>query len=496
MTNDIDHLSPQEQEVVTGVGLDPYLPVDRVRSLKEAHPQIRTRASEPYEESDRVVRFVASDETPDRVGDVIEVAGWNLTHYKKNPVVLWGHDSNNTPPIGKAVNVRRGIGPDGKPALLASIEFAPKEAHEFAETVYQLTKGGFLNAVSVGFMPRSTKAISDAERQDMGMPKYGMFYDRADLLEISVVSVPANPSALITGAKSLVHSGVLQQREVDHFLKTTPMTDHDLSARLKSKIRGFVDLGALSTISKAAPDALKVGDMVQWDSSGGSAMGEIEQIERDGTINVPDSDFTVEGTEEDPAALIRIFQDGEATDTLVGHKFSTLTKVNMYHDDDEDKMDGHDDDEDKMGGHHDEEDDKKSLPKGGISKHIQSVEETEDAFIITFGKGEMTMMADDEDEEMGMDEDPMPSTYGRSLPSLERLVAAQADQAKALTQLIDAMSDLTKQIHLMNEKTNETKKVSDVGPSDVPGKDEQKEKAFQLERLTSDFLSRLHTQLR
>lgn len=497
MTNQLDLLTPEEQAVLTGVGLDQSLSVDRVRSLKDAGtPQFRIRASEPYEESDRVVRFVASDETPDRVGDVIEVAGWNLTHYKKNPVVLWGHDSNNTPPIGKAVNVRRGIGPDGKPALLASIEFAPKEAHEFAETVYQLTKGGFLNAVSVGFMPRSTKAISDAERQDMGMPKYGMFYDRADLLEISVVSVPANPSALITGAKSLVHSGVLQQREVDHFLKTTPMTDHDLSARLKSKIRGFVDLGALSTISKAAPDALKVGDMVQWDSSGGSAMGEIERIERDGTINVPDSDFTVEGTEEDPAALIRIFQDGEATDTLVGHKFSTLTKVNMYHDDDEDKMDGHDDDEDKMGGHHDEEDDKKSLPKGGISKHIQSVEETEDAFIITFGKGEMTMMADDEDEEMGMDEDPMPSTYGRSLPSLERLVAAQADQAKALTQLIDAMSDLTKQIHLMNEKTNETKKVSDVGPSDVPGKDEQKEKAFQLERLTSDFLSRLHTQLR
>lgn len=496
MTKQIDLLTFEEQSVLTGVGLDHSLSDDRVRAIKESGtPQFRIRASEPLEESDRVVRFVASDETPDRVGDVIEVAGWNLTNYKANPVVLWGHDSNNTPPIGKAVNVRRGIGPDGKPALLASIEFAPKEAHPFAETVYQLTKGGFLNAVSVGFMPRSTKSISDDERQQLGMPKYGMFYDSADLLEISVVSVPANPSALITGAKSLVNSGVLKQREVDRFFKTTPMTATDLSRRLQSKIRGFVDLGALSSIAKAAPDALKVGDMVRWNSSGGPARGEIERIERDGVINVPDSDFTVTGTEEDPAALIRLFREGEATDVMVAHKFSTLTKINSYHDDEE-KMD--EEDEDKMGhGHDEEEDDKKSLPKGGIPKHIHSVEETEDTYIITFGKAEMTAMMDDEDEEMGMDEKPdeetMSSVYGRSLPSLERLVAAQADQAKALTQLIDAMSDLTKQIRTMNEKTSEAIKTSDAGRSDVRGKDEQREKAFRVERLTSDFLSRIQS---
>ena len=78
---------------------------------------------------------------------------------------------------------------------------------------------------------------------------------------------------------------------------------------------------------RAAPDALGVGDFVSWDSSGGTARGRIERIERDGTINVPGADFTVEGTTEDPAALIRIYRDDEATDTLVGHKFSTLRKI-------------------------------------------------------------------------------------------------------------------------------------------------------------------------
>lgn len=78
---------------------------------------------------------------------------------------------------------------------------------------------------------------------------------------------------------------------------------------------------------RAAPDALSVGDFVSWNSSGGRARGRITRVVRDGEINVPDSDFTINGTEDDPAALIRLYQDDEETDRLVGHRFSTLTKI-------------------------------------------------------------------------------------------------------------------------------------------------------------------------
>ena len=82
---------------------------------------------------------------------------------------------------------------------------------------------------------------------------------------------------------------------------------------------------------RAAPDDLDVGDFVSWGSSGGRARGRIDRVERDGSINVPDSDFTINGTPEDPAALIRIYRltdDGyKETDRLVGHKFSTLRKI-------------------------------------------------------------------------------------------------------------------------------------------------------------------------
>lgn len=89
------------------------------------------------------------------------------------------------------------------------------------------------------------------------------------------------------------------------------------------------------SLERAEPDELEVGDFVEWDSSGGMARGTVELIERDGEIAVPDSDFVITGTEDDPAALIQVWrpeeEDGfeywEPSGVLVGHKFSTLTKI-------------------------------------------------------------------------------------------------------------------------------------------------------------------------
>jgi len=42
---------------------------------------------------------------------------------------------------------------------------------------------------------------------------------------------------------------------------------------------------------------------------------------------VPDTDFTLNASEDDPVALIRVYRGGEPSDMIVGHKFSTLRKV-------------------------------------------------------------------------------------------------------------------------------------------------------------------------
>ncbi len=82
---------------------------------------------------------------------------------------------------------------------------------------------------------------------------------------------------------------------------------------------------------RAEPGDLRVGDFVRWSASGGTAQGKIDRIERDGSINVPDSEFTINGDEDDPAALITVYREGddgwELTDVQVGHRFSTLTTL-------------------------------------------------------------------------------------------------------------------------------------------------------------------------
>jgi hypothetical protein len=72
--------------------------------------------------------------------------------------------------------------------------------------------------------------------------------------------------------------------------------------------------------------SVSVGDIVSWSASGGTAEGKVLRIERSGRVNVPDSSFNIQGTEDDPAALIVLYRDGKPTDTKVGHKVSTLKK--------------------------------------------------------------------------------------------------------------------------------------------------------------------------
>jgi len=84
-----------------------------------------------------------------------------------------------------------------------------------------------------------------------------------------------------------------------------------------------------SLLEKAAN--LKRGDSVSWNSSGGTARGKITKVITNGSEPVPNSSFKITGTPEDPGALIRVYtKDGDGykpTDTIVGHKLSTLTKI-------------------------------------------------------------------------------------------------------------------------------------------------------------------------
>lgn len=136
--------------------------------------------------------FVASDETVDRYGDVVRVNGWELANYKRNPIVLFQHQSSN--PVGIATKVWI----EGK-ALMSRIKLANEGTSPFIDTLRKLLQQKIVRAVSVGFAPTSEPKYIRDESNDRIT---GMEFVGQELLEISLVSVPANPSALSL-AKSL-----------------------------------------------------------------------------------------------------------------------------------------------------------------------------------------------------------------------------------------------------------------------------------------------------
>lgn len=150
----------------------------------------------------RSIRFVASDESVDRYGDIIRAKGWDLTAFKKNPVLLFGHKSSALP-IGKVTNVEV-----VKKELVADCEFMPEGMSAFADEVWRAVDGGFLNASSVGFLPT---AVPNPIWEDKDQTRLtGFEFIGQELLELSVVPVPANPQALAV-ARSLAISEATQR---------------------------------------------------------------------------------------------------------------------------------------------------------------------------------------------------------------------------------------------------------------------------------------------
>lgn len=152
-------------------------------------------------DNERVLRFVGTTEAIDRYGDVIKSTGWNLKHYKKNPVFLWAHHYDEIP-IGKVIKIEK-----GDKSLIFDVEFAGADVNPKAEFVFQAYKQGFLSATSVGFRSLKSERIelTDEEKAEKAKNEpdtwTGWEFKKQELLELSAVPVPANPEALIQGRK-------------------------------------------------------------------------------------------------------------------------------------------------------------------------------------------------------------------------------------------------------------------------------------------------------
>ena len=157
-------------------------------------------------EADRpaTVEAIASTDAVDSYDDIVDQYSWNLDRFKSNPVILFQH-RYDAPVIGRAteIGVRRFHDQGSetyREALSVSIEFDRHEDNELGRLVGGQFDRGFMRAVSVGFRSGSYTLRSELPESDPYHGDRGYLLRDNELLEISAVSIPANPEALAKSA--------------------------------------------------------------------------------------------------------------------------------------------------------------------------------------------------------------------------------------------------------------------------------------------------------
>ena len=375
------------------------------------HKQVSVSSVRGIDDVDGIVEAIVSvTNIVDSVNDVIEPGAYKLTLKKRNPKVVWSHDTNI--PVGKTLRVEELLPNDPRlpndliqqnaGALLVKMQFNLNTSRG-RDAFFDVQFFGPEQEWSIGYAVPEGKYTVDS--------KTGIRYiKQLELFEYSPVIFGAAPSTrtlslkedgveieakapgkyddidfgIPSGVKSQAETGLGWSKEFNrggtevgkatanyllnnstvspekarHIARYFPRHAVDLKTPANSKpgADGYPGAGLIAwklwggnagwrwaqklvdamnsrDEMKAEPNGLKTSDFVSWRASGGRAYGRIERIERDGEINVPNSSFTITGTPEDPAALIRVYRkeglDYSPTEVRVGHKFSTLTKMDI-----------------------------------------------------------------------------------------------------------------------------------------------------------------------
>lgn len=263
---------------------------------------------------DRVIRYVFSTGAVARDGHTINQNGWDFTGFDLNSVFLWGHDSG-APPIGKVIekSVRNGT-------FGGAVQYIERDIYPFADMVFQMVKGRYLNAVSTSWMPIEWKWSQDKNRVG------GIDFIKQDLLEISQVSVPAQINAIATaraagidtspmfewaerildgGGKVIVPRAELEQLRREAKMPKAAPKKTERAITSKTLVRGLYSVSSLAALLSSLS---WLQEDVQWEA----------EIEADGS-DVPArllailkelGQVLIDMTEEEVKELLGV-EDGE-----------------------------------------------------------------------------------------------------------------------------------------------------------------------------------------
>ena len=184
------------------------LPDNRLVTLHTGTAGVRTALAGTFKaadvESEAVLTFIGSDESVDRYGDVVRQAGLKLDNFRRNPVVPDCHDYSSVAKIlGTCDSV---VVKDGR--LVNAVRFALD--NPLGSLAYKMAKAGHIRAQSIGFLPQKYAPLGGSQQ--------GYEFTEAELLEISLVVVPANANA-VAQMKGAFASGAIDRGDLGNVLE-------------------------------------------------------------------------------------------------------------------------------------------------------------------------------------------------------------------------------------------------------------------------------------
>lgn len=262
-----------------------------------------TKASS-IDEAKKTVTFRISDNKPDRMGEIVDQKSWDFKSYMKNPIVLWGHDPSEPENV---LGTSATLAVDSNGGYTdADITF-DTEINPKAALVFNQVKAGTLKTVSVGFVNHDEDTNKD------GIP----VLKNNELLEISIVPIPANPRAVALSLKE----GTLSRKDAKWLLDSMTKESALLEAQLKqeegdSKVDQSEQIEALTEAIgkltesvdeltgenaelKATVDALQADDAAQPKTPPAAASDTVDDENKEPVT--PPADKSKDDPKDDPA---------------------------------------------------------------------------------------------------------------------------------------------------------------------------------------------------
>lgn len=182
--------------------------------MSENNNKLVTKGVESYQqefsEGERASIDIITAAVRDRDGEMVLPQGIDLTDYRKNPVVIWGHKHSDGLPIGKNIWIKYD---KVKNALIAKTQYAD---HTFANEVYEYRKN-FPLGISIGFIPKEwidKDEFDDVTLKSIGLTKKDVagvnrIFTKCSLLEYSIVNIPSVADATMLA----INKGLMSKEE-------------------------------------------------------------------------------------------------------------------------------------------------------------------------------------------------------------------------------------------------------------------------------------------